>query len=207
MPGNPIPQKAMVTGMRLLRLPTLICAVMVLFAQVLNSDALATQLGGFRLLRIGETFRVSPFAPRTITGFKVVPDTVVKVSVTDDRSSIAVTCDLVVGSVTLTIELSDGSKLEYVFECIPAFREFAPTPGGGADDPLRFDTGDETMVTRVECLSPLSCGIANQGRRGGFLARCVAQGTGTGKYFYRLLGTDVPPGMVDGILRARCPRD
>lgn len=189
------------------RLALLVVAALLLGSLPFQPErALATQLTFPYVAHVGETIEFPQFlGQRRITGFRVVPDLVMTVKISEDRSRFQVTCDLA-GKVTLTLELSDGTRAVYEFDCRRPFDEFAPAPGGGADDARRYSTGDNTRVTMTECMNPLSCDIANRGREGGFLVRCIGRGSGEGTYVYEFL-TAPPVVKVSGKIRGRCPRD
>lgn len=156
-------------------------------------------------IRVGEAFSVagrygddyhSISAPETITA-------------TGETAGFITFRCLKAGESAITISFEDGTKLSYLIECVPGLPEFAPAPGGAADEPRRFSTGNNTRVTNVDCKNPVSCDIANNGREGGFLARCVGRGSGEGGYTYEPILEKPPakPPVVKGTLRARCPRD
>lgn len=155
--------------------------------------------------RVGETFGWA-----ALTGVDVqisAPDTI---GITTDPSTGArVFICLKAGESAIVLEGKSGAKHSFLIECLPGLPEFAPSPGGTADEPRRFSTGNNTKVTKVDCGNPLSCDIANRGREGGFVARCVGRGPGEGGYTYEPLidKPDKPTPTAKGKLRARCPRD
>lgn len=161
-------------------------------------------------VRVGETFSV-PGRHGDDYVYISAPETIESTGGRSEGGAVFITfrC-LKVGESAIVIDYEGGTKGSYLIECIPGFAEFAPSAGGAADEPRRFSTGNNTKVTKVDCKNPVSCDIANNGREGGFLARCVGRGSGEGEYIYEPI-LDKPPAkkppVVSGKLRARCPRD